>query len=260
MSLLDVRELFLKTSKRSDLVDPTTFADLGADAFLRRAQRRLDAKDPTDRTLGRHVIEMDAGTVYITVRDCFAVKEIWMASGTTDRWQLNELNWSDFRAAYPGLGLSVDTSIVPAVVNKVTDDTGAPQDYTVNIVRPSPQTDFNDPKAMENAVNLRDVYDMQFGDSRDSVQILWAPPMDSSYSITVMGGYYTWFPKQSEGTSFWIENQPDTLVAETMMLIERLYGNMTRAKAWKEVVDDDLWTMFLPIVEQTAHGKDRRSG
>lgn len=141
MSLRSVRSLFRTISKRTDLVKADG-SDSGANAFISRAQRYLDRRFLSDRGCARAIFTLPPLAARILLRDCISVKEVWCADGEGE-WRLKFKGLLNFRLLYPGLYSALSTEVIPGVAvvdSSVTS--GVPAYYTVDVSRPSPETDL----------------------------------------------------------------------------------------------------------------------
>jgi len=250
MSLLKVRKRFLTISKRTDLVDPATYADSGADAFLNEAQRKLDRMVSTRERLARHSKTFPANSAWMTLEGCFAIHEVWIAN-SSGRTKLEYNPWSTFREDHPSLMSTITEDVLPSTMGvTVNDSTGQPSEYTITVVRRSPKmNDFLPDQWFKNSTEF-DSFDTIFGDPYGIRGIVWAPPMDSAYTVTVLGGFYSRVLSSDEDMSYWTMEEPETLVHMACYLLELSYRNHQGAAMWMDAIKADLGIIDLGVVDE----------
>lgn len=230
MSLVEVREQFVKRSGRYDLVTSTsTWADNGADFFINAGQDLLDEMFTLKKSYARVIVNATAGEYYATFERCRAIKDIW-ASTDEARWQLEKMSLADFRVAYP---------------KPVTDiDSGAPSYYTPAYLRTQP----------EETNYIIEVFgtseEAGIGKNYNYNGILWMPPCEEATTLEILGLFYQPLLTDDDDENWWTENKSFTLVLGACMALEMMNRNTTGVNDYELAIRRSLFGMELDMIEE----------
>jgi hypothetical protein len=259
MNLKQVRARFLEASGRTDLVN-VDGSDNGADRFINDAQRWLDQRQDTPKSVARVVRHMPAGTGRLVFEGCRSVDEVWVANAE-GRNQLSRQSLSDFRKTYPSLFLT--SNAVPPLSTVSSSPTGAPLHYTVAIIGLAPQQEFLSAADFEEEVERGlkwDYGDIVAGDHYGLSSVLIGPVATEELSISIYGHFFSrWLTKDTD-QSFWTTQQPALLVWAALYQMELHYSNMSRAQVWLEAINGALRGVDHDLVQQDLAGSGEMNG
>jgi len=203
-------------------------ADSGADFFINAGHDYLDSIQGTLKSNSRHFVAMVAGDYKIELRDCFAVKQVWLVK-TGSRAQLSLLSLTDMRVMY-GMAFS-------EVVQ------GAPIHYTVNLIGLSPEQFDYDAGDFTGMVGWDDVKltvqavppsieppvdEVLYSDNLRYQGIIVMPPPDEAYTAEIIGQFKQPLANDAD-RSFWTEVHSDILIQAALYKLELFYRNLTGA-------------------------------
>lgn len=201
MTLLQIRTQVAKVSGRYDLVNPTTFADLGMDFYIGAAQKFLDGLTDLPQSAQELSVDLAAGEYAVSLPGVRAIEgvvaiKLTPVEGEDDpilgeEYGLDRVQYMDLRVAMGGVG------------QLASADRSAPTVYTLVPLRstsPTATTEGN-----------RGIW-------------VW-PPVDGDYRIVVQG--LTWSPEltAADDVSFWSVVHPELLVLATLHQLEVFYRN-----------------------------------
>lgn len=108
MTLLEVRELFVKLSGRIDLVDDEeSYGDNGADVYIQAGQDMLDSRITVPGSVRVVSATLESGASTLTVTRCFSISDIWILDDYNSRSRLTRYDqYDDFVNSYPKLDSS----------------------------------------------------------------------------------------------------------------------------------------------------------
>lgn len=238
-NLLGVRRLFKEFSGRLDLVNDLDDSDNGADDYINAGQRFLDRKYDTPKSLMRRVESLTAGQTMFSFEHCRAIAEVWLASSTEDRKELEKISLTEFRSKYPGL---IDG------ITAASADRGDTEYWAETIVGLTPEQNVlnDDSFDLDNFDFDVDYFDILEGDHFNKRAILLGPPPDTAMTINVMMyGYSRWLENDTD-FSFWTMEHPHLLAYAALYMLEKSYRNMSGAEEWLkhisvegDSIDDD---------------------
>jgi len=235
-----IRELFLRSSGRSDLVDPSTLANLGADIYINAGQKYLDRRVDMPKTLGRRPFTAQPGQTFISCPDIRSIQGVTVVgSGSRDR--LDKLDYSEWASKYPKLlSNTIPSDLMPPIYNSEPTGTGAPKHYTVAPTAISP--DFARPVehgSGEISNSSADTAGIMIAGHEWS-GILVGPAPSTAMSITIWGKFFS--PKlQSDGDqSYWSVVEPQLLLWASLYILEVSYRNREGQADWLGPINDRL--------------------
>jgi hypothetical protein len=223
MNLREIRELFVETSGRYDLVEDTvnfqSKKPLGADLFINEGQKLLDRLSPG----GRHrrasmTVTLQPGQFEVKSSALRAVKTVRIESSEGTRF----LQHKAFR---PLRVLFGDRDQFPQI------ERGVPVYYT--------------------PVSVRSV-DTPTNESETHAGVLILPPAESGLTVIVEGVFFS--PQLVEETdeSYWTLVQPATLVQAAWYMLERFYRNTEGMKDHMLAIQQDLDSIDFDEAEEEA--------
>lgn len=213
--LLAIRTEFVKRTGRFDLVadfEGGVYTDNGANAFIQAGLKILDSMQETPGSKAEHNFDIAATEYKEQISYLRAVEEVWLYIASEGRKRLVPLTLTEMREKYPDIPTGVDT--------------GEPVNFVHSILRPSPsQNTYANHAALVAAPPATYDYEWLLADSDFShTGILWMPPADTTYSIKVIGWYWS---KMITDTDYcwWSVNHPELIYLAGQMAIEMGYRN-----------------------------------
>lgn len=232
MNLLAFREHFRKHSGRYDLVN-SDFSDNGVDFFINAGQKYLDRLVDIPKAIGRVFREISQGDHLITFQDSRAILEVWCigAKSSTDsdtvRLPLTKYNMKDLRG--------VNSQTLDSNYVELFGDIGQerPTYYSPAQLRLQ-ESHTKSPQGLGGMMDvLADNYQTYDG-------VFFMPPSDGSYTIEVVGNFYSQTLIANTDATFWSEVHPNILFMATMMQLEIVHRNTEGVKDWKTSIDDQV--------------------
>lgn len=254
MSLLEIRERVAREFGRHDFCTDFAGADYTdgssgvSDAFINDGQRVLDRKANFVKGYSWLKKDVTAGIYKLNFRHCSAIKEVWAMNADTDRYKLRkrDLSWvrNEYGEAYANLTQGDPSDYSPLIVNLVPDQIALKT------------TDYTDEFTYDHEEIL-------FADTADHFLysgIMFMPPVDETFTISVLGRF--WSPPLSSDTdeTFWTEVHPDILSLATMYCIERTYRNREGMADYMSTIMDAIGDIDRNLVEQEVQDKDSMEG
>ena len=236
MNLLEIRQWFVGTSGRYDLVvDTTTYADNGANQYISAAQRYLDRElGPHQKSSARFVKMLAVGEYVVAFGEFRAIKQVWMSIDQIGRWQLEKKTLQWLRESYP---------------NMDTLENGSVEYYCPVSLRITPQ--------FATQLPTFDALLAYMGDTLLSQHyayngIIFMQPTDSIGMIEIIGEVYSDPLVLDTDESFWSVSHPEVLVMATQMQIEMFSRNSEGVKDWKNSIGLILDGLIKDAVEEES--------
>jgi len=235
MTLLAIRKQFVEFSGRFDLVtDLSSYADKGADKFIRAGQQWLDSRYVIHKTLARWFSTIAIDSWYALVPSCRSIQEVWMSNSTNDKWRLNKLLLHELRLEDPN-----DPSDI---------DSGQPLYYSITSLREIPQ------------VTLQSIVDKYGVNTYSSAVndynytgIIWLPPVDESTTLEIVGDFFQPTLSNDGDTNYWSEIHSFNLVLAACRSLEMSYRNLAGVNDWEESIERNMRGVEFDLVDQESH-------
>jgi hypothetical protein len=237
MTLLELREQFVKLSGRYDLVnDAISWADAGADFFIRSGQDYLDRYYFNPKAVNTVFKSLAAGEWYMTFDRCRAIKEVWI-NNTSGRSQLTKKDMSWLYGKFPGLISETDT--------------GTPLYYCPAKLRSTAHADRTSLGIFFNYVE----------DSSDALSgILILVPPDETIVVELQGLFYSGLLAVDGDESYWSENWPAILIKAALYQVEVFNRNTEGMRDWKAAIEDELVGIDKDNIEESNVGANQIRG
>lgn len=234
MSLLAIRQKLRTLSGRYDLVDSEGADSGNADWFINQGMRYLDEDIGSPDRRRWYKIDIAEGDVSLTFTGCMSILEVWVADDE-GRKQLVQKKLQDIMTTY----------------DDAYDDLtgGCPEYYAYSPIMLAPS---------QSAITSEDYTDtftyggdhVDFGANVGYSGIYFMPPADDTYTISILGDWYTTALSQNTDTNYWTENQPDLLLYATLYKIETFYRNREGAQDWLMEMERKKEAMWKNVVRQ----------
>lgn len=226
-TLVEIREQFIRHSGRYDLVtDNTTWADNGADWYIRAGQRMLDGMVGQPLEEARRFQVVQPGVFTVSFEGCRSIKEVWAAT-ETESWQLTWYEPMEFRQLFAEPWGSATS--------------GTPTAWTLGRIRSVPDGSVVD-KFNNFAGDL-------LSDPTNSTGIVWQPPTDTELQIEVVGTFSTMTLTNDTDKNFWSVRHEDLLVLAALYKLETMLGNAERQRDWYEEIKQRTFEIEKDMIE-----------
>lgn len=227
MTLLEIRQKFVESSGRYDLVvDTTSWADNGADWFIRAGQRYLDRKLETGNARARFFGTLKAGQHTLRIPTARVIEKVFRIT-SEGKFQIPEATTDSMRRLLNELAEQGETS--------------APSYYTPTPIRIAPDSDFS---------NIRGDYATVTYEDDNFTGVFFGAIADADYGLEIEGLYYSKTLSQDVHKSFWSEQHPEILVMAAFMSMERFYRNFEGSKEARAQVEDLVQQLDFDYVAQ----------
>ena len=242
MTLLAVREQFVKYSGRYDLVvDPDTWADNGADWYITAGQKWLDSTYMIARSQATYFQDIGVGGWYAIIPSCRVVYKVWLSNITNVRWEVDRKSLRGLRQLYPGSLADVDPGVtrfyaplhlrdVPEVLDTITVDSLGQTAYTV----------------------AGEIYSYN--------GILFAPPTSEALRIEIEGEFKQPPLIDDADVNWWSEEQPAILVMAACRQLEIAYRNTAGVTDWESSIKSELFGHELDLADSESTGISQMEG
>lgn len=230
MSLLEIRQKFIESSGRTDLVvDTTSLVDAGANWFIQAGQRYLDHMLETGNARARYFGKLDANRNTIKIPRARVIESV--------------------SRSYPIPRVALYLSDKPDLF--VSDTLGVPESYSRLVLRPVIGSDYSQIQGMDATVSF---------ESHSYQGILFNILAGADYGIEVTGLFYSPALVLDTDQSFWTEEYPEILVAAAFLSMERFYRNFEGLKECRASVEDMVQQLDFDYVAQEIVNISRMEG
>jgi hypothetical protein len=221
MTLLEIRTQFIKESGRYDLVvNTTTFADNGADYYIRAGQRFLDGLYDNRKSKKELVVSIGDGQTELQLTGVSSVEDVLCKSATGSSY-LTRHTITSLREKY-GYQENCESTI----------EKDQPIDYAIGVGR-SNSTLFPDVQA-------------------NAVRLMFMPPADGDYRLVITARAYAERLSDDESINFWSEQFPHTLIQAAHYMLERAYRNTEGANDHLRAIMEDIRLIDQEVVDQES--------
>jgi hypothetical protein len=238
MNLLEFRKFFADRSGRHDLVDEN-YGDNGLDVIIFEAQKYLDRMDETRHSWATVFAPIALNGFSATFPHCRAIKEVWAASPTTGRWQLEKKKLQDIQAGYLGTLPSLMTS-------------GVPLYYSPCITRTVPAND------------IMETYEQYFSyvsvASRDYNALIINVPSSEAISLIIEGLFYTPQAINDTDTNVWMTVHPILLYMSIMRQLDVMNRTTQGVNDWNNAIGQEMTQLGFDLVEEIVAEVDDMHG
>ena len=237
MQLSTIRQKFCELSGRHDLVTDyagADYSDNGADWYLDNGQKYLDKKFTHIKRNAWYKKDIAVGDSTLEFRYCDVIKEVWVEGSGIDRHQLEkkDLNWMRSNYAEPHANMTG----------------GEPAYYTPLVLNLGPDQ-IALTSANYTAQFTYDADEIMFTNEGDHILysgIMWMPPADVIYTVSVLGKFWAppLYPSKGDTLeTFWTAHHSDTLILAAMRSLEGFYRNREGQRDYEvqilESLDDE---------------------
>lgn len=241
MNLLELRTQFAATSGRFDLVDQTTFANLGADFYINEGSKHLDRLEETQKSWASCFRFVEIGRSTAVFPYCRAIKEVWAAS-ISARWQLEKKSLQDLVAGYLAGTPTSRTNGVPAYFSPCLSRY-VPENATVL-----------DIEAFIGFV------DIPSGNAYNYNAVILNVPTSERIFLEIKGLFYSMTLVNDTDKNYWSEVHPLLLIMATMRQIEVVNRNTQGVNDWDAAIEGQMRQLGFDLVEELIAEVDQMGG
>ena len=235
MNLIGLRKQFRELSGRFDLVNDD-YSDRGMDFFINEGRKYLDRLDETQKSWATRFAIIALGELYVTFPYCRAVKEVWAASASEGRWQLEK---KDLQDLVTGSLLSLPTEMI----------SGTPLYYSPCITRSVPLNTVI--TSYQEFLGYVEVADSNYN------AILINVPTDEALSLSIHGLFYSPELVADTDVNYWSEVHPMLLYMATMRQIEITNRSTQGVNDWTNSISVEMKQLGMDLVEEIVAEVDQ---
>jgi len=209
MTLLEIRQDFVKRTGRWDLVKGDKATNNGADFFILAGQRFLDRAQDLPENDGDYIINVTSGNTSLSFEDCRVVTKVWVAQdsgGNEGQFELLKKDMSWMRKNY--------SVTVPAI------NTGQPTFYALHSRRLAPSQ-----YELEALTGYSGVGHLITGSNYGYRGIYFMPPANATYTMHIEGKWYSAALSEDDDESVWSVEHPEALILAAILMLEVFYRN-----------------------------------
>jgi hypothetical protein len=242
MNLLEIRTEFVKISGRYDLVNPSTFADNGADKYITMGQRDLERRLGRGPTAAKFLKDITAGTYLVSFEHCRVIQSVSIADADGKRELLKYT--PDRLRAYLGKGNEGEIYTTPLT----TMDRSRPLIYYPINLRRSPDggTFTGDSATLQSYLDVSNTLVTVL------TGIVLLPPADASYVLEIEGVFYNKAMASNTDVNFWSEVHPQLLIQAALMVHDKFYRGKKSSAQWEEDIESALVNIEKDTVDQES--------
>lgn len=233
MTSAQIRTLFKESSGRYDLDGGT--APLNDKTFIQAGCRWLDINYPIQENTRWHKEVVTSGNTQLDMAGIRLVRDVWAMKSGGDRIHLTYVTLEWMKENY-----DEDSSEITSA---------APKYWSPYLQRLSPEQ-----KALTASDFDYDIDEVLFDTGYTKRGIMWMPPLDDSYTISVYGDYFQETLSDDTDVNYWSIYYPEAIVQAAMLCLERFYRNFEGVRDQQLAVADIMKGHMDDIVEQEIIG------
>lgn len=232
MTLLEVREQFIKNSGRYDLVtSATTFTNNGADYYIQSGQRMLDQMLEFPKDEGEMSFSLATSAISTTLTNVRSVRGLAVVDTGDDT--IKYLTRSSMRALRENFGDEVES------LSNVT--AGEPTHWALGWLR-------------DNTLNVSGATAVT--NQGNSKKLITMPPADKTYTIRLQGLFGSTNLSNDTSVSFWSIQHPEILIWSALYQLEVSYRNFEGSRAILDNINQAVERVDHDVVEQSLVERD----
>ena len=239
MNLLQIRTQFAKISGRYDLVNPSTFADAGADFYIQQGQRSLERRLNISPSIAKFYGDLTIGTYKVSVANCRAIQEVWVMNSES-RTEVSKLGDYDLRGIHQKYVSNMYTTPLSSM------ESGRPSHYYLTNLRRSPETETG----VGDSATLSSYIDTTYPFDPANSGIILFPRCDEAYGIEIKGLFYSPVLTTDIGTNIWSVSYPTLLIWAALRELEIMFRGSKTASSWESLIEGELIGIEKDAIEQ----------
>ncbi|WBK39758.1 hypothetical protein [Desulfofustis phage LS06-2018-MD01] len=247
MNFKQIRERFLESSGRTDLVDTDTLADFGAGYYINAGQRWLDVKFIDANMEGRFFAQLPEKTYTFNIPFCRAINSVWYSDASNNTYgPLSKKTLSELKQEFP--------------LPWRSQEPGTPLYYapTNNMLVPNAQNfRLKGPRGYPEATTKMNVKyaNVLTGGNLGINSITILPICSNIIDVEVWGLFHSNVLTEDEDTSWWSVNYPEALIRAGLREVEIDHRNTQGVEDWTraiaslitDLVDDQAYELSVGI-------------
>lgn len=235
MTLAEVRAKFVDLSGMNNLVKGSG-ADNGANFLINAAQRYLDGRQDSPKSLAWYKEDVAVDGYKISFTKTRSIREVWITN-------------ADGRAELVKKPLKWMKENYAKVISEL--DTGTPLYYSPIVMGLSPD---QDDLTAENYTDefTYDFQEIMFGSHYAYDGILFLPPAGETYTVSVLGKFYSKEMTSDTDKTFWTERFPEILIQATYLMVEEFHRNSEGVNDWEAVITRHLRGVDFDMADQES--------
>lgn len=239
MNLLEIRTQFVKISGRYDLVDPSDFADAGADFYIQQGQRSLERRLNINPSVAKFYDDIAIGTYKVSVANCRAIQEVWIMNSES-RTELEKIDGYKLRGIHQKFVSNMYSTPLSTMA------TGRPTYYYLTNLRRSPETEAG---TLDSAT-LSSYLDITYPFDPANTGIIILPRCDAAYGIEIKGLFYSPVLTLDTSTNLWSTNYPTLLIWSALRELEIMFRGSKTVSSWEGLIEGELLGIEKDAIEQ----------
>ena len=250
MNLLEIRTEFVKASGRYDLVNPTTWADAGANKFIEMGQRDLERRLGRGPVRGKMLLDLAAGSYMASFQYCRSVKSVSVMD-EDGKYVVQKLTAQGIR------DWATQWDVSNPFMKPFAEMTaGRPQIYYPTSLRRVPDGgDFSGDSA-----TLQSYLEVSNTEVTNTSGIIFLPPTDKAYVLEIEGVFYMAGLSGDTDTNYWSTMYPQLLIQASLLQHDKLYRGKTSATQREQDLQMALLDIEKDIVDEESTDIDQMEG
>ncbi len=244
---------FIELSGRYDLVtdamgsDYSNASPLGVDFFINGGVKWLENRVERRKEIVTERVDVVADQVLQSFDNVKSFKEAWM-SNADGRFLLVKKSLGWIRENY-GAASGIDNA-KPKYWAPAAFGFSQNQNDLTAVGGASPYTDEF----------TYDIDDHSYGDHYNKGGIIWMPPADTTYTLTIYAHFFEKKLTAASDVNFWSSQFEEILITAALMMLERFYRNTEGVNDYKRELLDDLRTVGFEVIEEEISGVNQMQG
>jgi hypothetical protein len=236
MSLLDIRRHFIQITGRYDLiVDETTYANNGADAYIQAGQQWLDRRSDILKQEGVSYFTLTQGAWYKIIERVRVIDQLWLTVLGSDRLELKRTSLRTLREYF---------TQDPALITE-----GVPCEYALMPFRDIPeQVDETIVEQFLSNTYTEAVYHGGY------VCVVFTPPVQAQSLLEVRGKFHQPKLTLDADINYWTEELPFVLTLAACRALEITYRNKAGVEDWEQAITNELAYLEFDLADQESSG------
>lgn len=223
--------------------------NFGASFFLDGASKALDVITNRRKQYLWEKHDITAGDVKLEITNIRSIKEVWL-TGTTGRLPFEKVSLGWLRSEYPKEA-AAQTNGQPLYWAPAAFGLSQNQLDLTAIGGASPYTDEF----------TYDIDDLVFGSHFNIGGIVWYPPADTTYTISIFAQFFEKTLSNDSDENFWTNQFPEILLIAAQKLMEiTLHRNFEGWQQLRTVVLEMMQGVDFEVVEEEISGINQMTG
>lgn len=249
MNLLQIRTQFAQISGRYDLVNPSTFADNGADFYIQQGQRSLERRMNIAPTQAKYYIDLEVDDYLVKFQNCRAIHSVWVMNADT-RTEVEKIEDYDLRAIHQQWVENMYSTPLSSM------DSGRPTYYYPTNLRRVPEDEdgSGDSATLSSYLDTSSPYDTSY------TGIILLPKCDEAYGLEIQGLFYSPILSGDTDTNYWSVNHANLLIWAALRELEIMFRGSKSASSWESFIEAEIMNIDKDGIEQQINSTHELRG